>query len=432
MMTRRNILGAGASLALVTPTALLQAAERRDSTRFEEVGAAVSTAVATRDVPGALSVVWQGGKTRCTHFAGVRNIETGAAFTMDTIMGLASMSKPVTVAAAMALVDRGVMRLSDPITRWAPEFANMRVLRRADGPLDDAYAAPRVITIEDLMTHRAGFAYGFYTQGPLAGALIQKLGMGIESPMTADQWMQAIAALPLAYAPGERSNYGHSIDVLGFVVGRAAGSNLRQALRELVLEPAGMPDTDFFIPAAKRTRAAEAYFSPAVGEFTHVKMSGFFADAPASYTSGGQGLVSTPSDYVRFARMLLGGGSVDGRRVLKAASVKQMVTDHLTADQRRFPAFGDARYWDRWGQGLGMTVLRDPALASTQAGVGSFGWAGAFGGWWQADPTRNSILLWMQVCLPAPPIPGTVPSVRSIPGTKGISDFHTRAYAALG
>lgn len=432
MMTRRDILGAGASLALVTPNTLLRAAEKRNAARFDDVGAAVSTAVATRDVPGALSVVWQGGETRCVHSAGVRNVGMGAPFTMDTITGLASMTKPVTAAAAMALVDRGVISLSDPITRWAPEFANMRVLRRPDGPLDDTYAAPRAITIGDLMTHCAGFAYGFYTQGPLAGALIQKLGMGIESNLTADQWMQTIAALPLAYAPGERSNYGHSIDVLGFIVGRAAKSNFRQALRELVLEPTGMPDTDFFIPPAKRDRAAEAYFSPAVGEFTHVKMSGFLADAPASYTSGGQGLVSTPSDYLRFARMLLGGGSIDGRRVLKAASVKQMVADHLTADQRRFPAFGDARYWERWGQGWGMTVLRDPALAATQAGVGSFGWAGAFGGWWQADPTRDSILLWMQECLPAPPIPGSAPSVRSIPGIRGIQDFRTRAYAALG
>jgi CubicO group peptidase (beta-lactamase class C family) len=168
-----------------------------------------------------------------------------------------------------------------------------------------------------------------------------------------------------------------------------------------------------------------------VGEFTHVKMSGFYSATPSSYASGGQGLVSTPADYLRFARMLLGHGSIDGQRVLKSDSVKQMVTDHLTAGQRRFPAFGDPRYWERWGQGLGMTVLRDPALASTPAGLGSFGWGGAFGGWWQGDPTRNAILLWMQECLPAPPIPGAPASVRSIPGVKGVRDFYTRAYAAL-
>jgi CubicO group peptidase (beta-lactamase class C family) len=432
MMTRRSLLSAGAALALATPTTLLRAGESRDAARFDAVGNAVNGAVASRDVPGALSLVWQGGKVRCMHSAGVRNIETSAPVEMDTIMGLASMTKPITVATAMALVDRGKMRLSDPITRWAPEFGNMRVLRRADGPLDDTYPAPRVATIQDLMTHCAGFAYGFYTQGPLAVALIQKLGMGIDSDLTVDQWMQTIAALPLAYAPGERSNYGHSIDVLGFIVGRAAGTTLQQAMRELVLDPAGMEDTSFQTPAEKRARAAEVYFSPAVGEFTHVKMSGFYTGKPASYASGGQGLVSTPADYLRFARMLLAGGSIDGRRVLKADSVKQMVTDHLTAEQRRFPGFGDARYWERWGQGLGMNVLRDPSLASTRAGAGSFGWGGAFGGWWQADPTRNAILLWMQECLPAPPIPGAPPTVRSIPGVKGLQEFQTRAYAALG
>jgi CubicO group peptidase (beta-lactamase class C family) len=433
MMTRRTLLGAGAALALATPTTLLRAGNQpRNVARFDDVGNAVKEAVASRDVPGALSVVWRDGEVRCVHAAGVRSLETGAPLAMDTIMGVASMTKPITVATAMALVDRGKMRLTDPITKWAPEFANMRVLRRFDGPLDDTYAAPRVITIEDLMTHRAGFAYGFYTQGPLAVALIQKLGMGIDSNLTADQWMQTIAALPLAYAPGERFNYGHSIDVLGFIVGRAAGSDLRRAMRELVLDPVGMPDTDFGTPAEKHDRVAGVYFSPAVGEFTSVKMSGFYSPTPASYASGGQGLVSTTADYLRFARMLLGQGSIEGRRVLKTDSVKQMVTDHLTAEQRRFPAFEDAQYWERWGQGLGMTVLRDPALAATQAGVGSFGWSGAFGGWWQGDPTRNSILLWMQECLPAPPIPGAPVSVRSIPGIKGIRDFHTRAYAALG
>ncbi|HXC58451.1 MAG TPA: serine hydrolase domain-containing protein [Steroidobacteraceae bacterium] len=431
MMTRRSLLGAGAALALANP-AMLRAGESRDAARFDAVGEAVKKAVTSRDVPGALSVVWQGGKVRCIHAAGVRSVETGAPLAMDTIMGLASMTKPITVATAMALVDRGKMRLTDPITKWAPEFTNMRVLRRADGALDDTYPAPRVITIQDLMTHCAGFAYGFYTQGPLAVALIQKLGMGIESNLTADQWMQTIAALPLAYAPGERSNYGHSIDVLGFIVGRAAGSDLRRAMRELVLDPTGMPDTDFHTPLAKQDRAAAVYFSPAVGEFTSVKMSGFYSPTPASYASGGQGLVSTAADYLRFARMMLAGGKIDGRRVLKADSVKQMATDHLTAEQRRLPAFGDGRYWDRWGQGLGMTVLRDPALAATKAGVGSFGWAGAFGGWWQADPTRDAILLWMQECLPAPPIPGAPPAVRDIPGINSLREFQARAYTALG
>jgi CubicO group peptidase (beta-lactamase class C family) len=432
-MTRRNVLGATAALALASPSLLAASPPPAapNAGRFGDVGNAVAQAVTSGDVPGALSVVWQDGAIRSQHIAGVRDAGSRTPLEMNTVLGIASMSKPVTVAAAMTLVERGVMKLDDPITRWAPEFANMRVLRKADGPLDDTYAAPRAITVDDLMTHRAGFAYGFYTQGPLAVALISQLGMGIESKLTADAWLRVLAQLPLAYAPGERFNYGHSIDVLGFIVGRAGGSDLRRVLREALFAPLGMEDTDFWIPPAKRERAAQLCYSPAVGEFTAVA-NPFFVDAPPSYVSGGQGLVSTATDYLRFARMLLGEGSLDGRRVLRADSVKRMTTDHLTAAQRTHAAFFDPSYWQRWGQGLGMTVLRNPQLAGTRAGAGSYGWGGAFGGWWQADPTRNALLLWLQECLPAPPLPGAPPSTRGIPGAKAVQEFQALAYAALG
>jgi CubicO group peptidase (beta-lactamase class C family) len=306
----------------------------------------------------------------------------------------------------------------------------MRVLRRPDGPLDDTYPAARAITVEDLMTHRSGLSYGFLAQGPLAGALFSKFGMGIESAMLPDAWMRAMADLPLAYAPGERFNYGHSIDVLGFVIARVAGSNLRQLMRERLFDPLGMRDTDFWIPPEKRARAARVYFSPAPGHFTAVTINGFNGVAPPAYTSGGQGLVSTANDYLKFSRLLLQSGAVDGKRLLQPDSVKRMTEDHLTPTQRQFPAFMDKKYWDRWGCGLGMTVVRNPALAGSSAAAGAFGWGGAFGGWWQADPTRKSILLWLQSCLPAPPAPGVALSPR-VPGATGVFEFQRSAYAAL-
>jgi CubicO group peptidase (beta-lactamase class C family) len=434
MITRRNLLAAGSALAL-SPTALFSAASESSANtdpRFDAVGSAVANAVASRDIPGAVSLVWQGGKLRCVHQDGVRDIQSGAPVDMHTIMPIASMSKPVTVATAMRLIDRRQMKLDDPITRWAPEFANMRVLRNPAGPIDDTYAAPRAITIENLMTHRAGMIYGFNSQGPLAEAMIARVGMGIESTLTADAWMRELASLPLAHEPGSRFSYGHSIDVLGFIIGRVTGRGLRRTMREELFAPLGMEDTDFWIPPARRGRAGRSYFSPAVGQFTPVDIAGFVAASPADYTSGGQGLVSTAADYLKFARMLLDGGKVKGKQLLKAQSVQQMATDHLTAEQRRIPAFWDPQYWQRWGQGLGMTVLRDPKLAATSAGEGSFGWGGAFGGWWQADPTRDAILIWMQQCLPAPPLPGSPPSTRGIPGAKGVQEFQTRAYSALG
>src|SRR5262245_50584548 len=154
-LSRRNLLTAGAALVVAPLPLAAKAAPRRAASpavHFDAVGDVVLDAVNTGDVPGAISVIWQDGAVQCVHRAGTRDISTHAPIGMDTLMGIASMSKPVTVAAALTLVEQGVMKLEDPITRWAPEFANMRVLKRPDGPLDDTYPAPRLITIEDLMT----------------------------------------------------------------------------------------------------------------------------------------------------------------------------------------------------------------------------------------------------------------------------------------
>jgi CubicO group peptidase (beta-lactamase class C family) len=431
IITRRNLLAAGASLAVAShPVFGVKASnDARKLAGFDGVRSATSAAVESGDIPGALSVVWKDGRIRFAQLSGVRNVESHAPVEPSTLFAIASMSKPVTVAVALMLVDQGIFKLDDPITRWAPEFANMRVLRRADGPLHDTYPAPRAITIEDLMTHRSGLSYSFLAQGPLAGALFAKFGMGIESKLSPDEWLQNLAALPLAYAPGERYNYGHSIDVLGFVVGRAAGTALRQVMHERLFDPLRMVDTDFWIPPAKRARAASIYFSPGPGDFKPAAVSGFFGDSPPTYTSGGQGLVSTAPDYLKFAQLLLGGGVVGGKRLLRPGTVKRMTEDHLSDAQRGLP-FMNGVPWGGLGFGLGMPVVVKAGSAWGGAGVGSFGWGGAFGGWWQADPTRNAVLLWLQSCLPAPPVPGKPLSPR-VPGAMGVAEFQGRANAAL-
>jgi CubicO group peptidase (beta-lactamase class C family) len=433
IVTRRALLGSGTLLTLA-PELLLcergaEAKVAKDTARFDPVRAVASSAVQSGDIPGAICVIWKDGKIRCTQLVGVREVEHHAPLEMSTLFGIASMSKPVTVAVALMLMERGLFKLDDPITQWAPEFANMRVLRRPDGPLDDTYPAPRAITVEDLMTHRSGLSYSFLAQGPLAGALFAKVGMGIDSTMSPDEWMRAVAALPLAYAPGERYNYGHSIDVLGFVMARAAGTTLRQVMLERLFGPLGMSDTDFWIPQAKRSRAAALYSSPARGDFSPAPVAGFFGDAPPTYTSGGQGLISTAPDYLKFAQLLLGGGAVGGKRLLREATVKMMTGNHLTAEQRNLP-FMPGVPWGGLGFGLGMPIVMTSTPAWGGAGVGSFGWGGAFGGWWQADPTRNAILLWLQSCLPAPPVPGRPLSPR-VPGAKAVGEFQRLGNAAL-
>jgi CubicO group peptidase (beta-lactamase class C family) len=281
------------------------------------------------------------------------------------------------------------------------------------------------------MTHRSGLAYGFIPPGPLGHALFSRFSMGIESPLAPDAWLAQLAELPLAYSPGERFNYGHSTDVLGFLAARAAGTALRNALKQRVFEPLGMSDTDFWIPPAKRSRMAQNYSSPALSLFARAGIAQFTTDEAAAFASGGQGLVSTADDYLTFANMLLNGGSVNGTQLLKPATVELMMSNRLTAAQRGVPLMGSP-FFTAKGFGLGVSVVTNPEHLAAAAGRGSFGWPGGFGGWWQADPENELVLLWLQECVPGSPIDmGNPRSAPRMPGARALIDFQKKAYAAL-
>jgi CubicO group peptidase (beta-lactamase class C family) len=236
--------------------------------------------------------------------------------------------------------------------------------------------------------------------------------------------MATLAALPLAYAPGARFHYGHSIDVLGFIIGRAMGMSLGEVMRAQLFEPLGMPDTDFWVPPGKRERLAVAYSSGAPGELMPVTIASWVGDAPTAYESAGQGLISTADDYLTFARTLVGGGELNGRRILRRETVALMTTDHLTPEQK-IPA-PSAPVWSVQGQGFGMAVNTTTSGAGR---AGAFGWGGAFGGWWQGDPAEDMVLIWLQHALPAPPRPGQ--AAPHVPGFAGARAFQSAAYAAL-
>ena len=396
---------------------------------FEPLRAIANGAVETGDVPGVVTLVWQGGRILDVHACGVADVANGRPMEREAIFPIASMSKPVTVAAALRLTEQGKLGLEDPIARWAPEFADMRVLKRPDGPLEDTYPAPRAITVEDLMTHRSGLTYGFTSGSPLAAALLKTFGFGIDSAMHPDAWMKALAALPLACAPGERFEYGHSIDVLGFIVGRAAGCSFQEAIRRALFEPLGMADTGFWVPPGKRERFVTNATSPRPGEFTSSPIDSFVAPEPPAYASGGQGLVSTIDDYLAFARMLVRGGEAPGGRLLRPETVASMTTNRLTPAQRQAPFMGMPLFASR-GFGLGLSVVMDAQAHSVMGAgeVGAFGWPGAFGGWWQADPARDAVLIWLQACLPPPPQGGAAPRM---PGMAGALAFQKAAYQVL-
>jgi CubicO group peptidase (beta-lactamase class C family) len=371
------------------------------------MGTAARQAVETADIPGVVTLVWRRGNLLHSDAAGMRDLEAALPMERGTIFRIASMSKPITSVAALILMERGVIRLDDHISKWLPEFANMRVLRHVDAPLQDTYPAPRPITIEDLMTHRSGLAYSFTATGPLNLALHEKFGLETDDAYTPEEFLKTLASFPLRFAPGERFNYGYSTDVLGYLVGRAMKMNLGEALRELVFAPLQMVDTDFWIPPQKRGRAAVLYRSAAPGQFVRLNLPGFMGDAPPKHTAAGYGLVSTADDYLNFARMLLQGGEFNGRRILSADSIRLMTTNRLTGAQREFPQFG-IPFFMAQGFGLGVSTILD-SKKHGWIGVGrpgSFGWPGLFGGWWQADPQEELVMIWLQQTLPPQPPAG--------------------------
>ncbi|MGV9803548.1 serine hydrolase domain-containing protein [Mycobacterium sp. NPDC003449] len=340
---------------------------------------------------GAVTLAWQAGNLLQVNVLGNRDVDAGLPMQRDTIFRIASMTKPVTVAAAMALVDEGKLTLTDPVTKWLPELTDMRVLREPRGPLDRTEPARRPITVDDLMTHRSGLAYVFSVLGPL-GAAYGKLSLRQDQ----DRWLAEVAQLPLAHQPGDRLTYSHATDVLGIVLSRIEGRPLAQVLAERILGPLGMTDTGFSVDAEGRRRAATMYKLTAENTLTHDVMGPPpIADPP--FCAGGAGLFSTADDYLTFARMLLGGGTVDGVRVLSPESVRTMRTDRLTAEQKQHPFLG-APFWVGRGFGLNLSVVTDPGKSRQlfgPGGVGTFSWPGAYGTWWQADPSAELILIYL-------------------------------------
>jgi CubicO group peptidase (beta-lactamase class C family) len=352
----------------------------------------------------------------------------------DTLFRIASMTKPVTSVAALILMEEGKLALDDPITRWAPEFKDMRVLKSPTGPLDETYPAPREITIEDLMTHRAGLAYGFTSIGPIAYAHQKALGDVLDNTMTPDQWMEALGSLPLSYPPGDRFHYSHATDVLGFIVGRIAGTGFRQFLVDRIFNPLAMKDTDFYIPPQKRDRAAVVYrLDEDSGRLEPVPFRQY--DAPPVFCGGGGGLVSTVDDYLRFARMLLGAGEVDGVRLLRAETVELMTTDRLTAAQHEVTFMG-MPFWAGQGFGLGLSMVTDPEKQAWMGAgsKGAFGWPGAFGTWWQADPAEDMVILYMiQNSIPLGPEAAAQLATGQRMGARvALPMFQKLIYSALG
>jgi CubicO group peptidase (beta-lactamase class C family) len=355
--------------------------------------------VARGEMPGLVTLVSRHGETH-VDVIGTQAIGGNDPMRRDTIFRISSMTKPITAAATMILVEECKLRLDEPVDRLLPELAERRVLTRLDAQLDDTVPAQRSITVRDLLTFRMGFGQMMAPPDAypiLQAANAQQIGMGPPNPSSMpapDEWMRRLGSLPLMHQPGERWMYNTGSDVLGVLIARAAGQEFETFLRERIFEPLGMKDTGFSVPAAKLDRLATSYWTNAETGALEVfdEAAGGQWSRPPAFPSGAGGLVSTIDDYLAFGQMMLNKGKYGNERLLSRPSVETMTTDQLTPAQKAVSGLLPSDFDNRgWGFGVSIVTRRDD-LAAT---LGRYGWDGGLGTSWSSDPGEDMVAILM-------------------------------------
>jgi len=375
------------------------------------------------EVPGIVMGVRRHGEVH-VDTVGNMSLDGPEQVARDTIFRIASMSKPITAAATMILLEEGKLRLDDAAQKWLPELAARRVLTRIDAPLDETVPAQRPITVRDLLTLTLGFGVLFTPPGEypiLWAASAQQIGMmppRRQVQLDPDEWIRRLGRLPLMSQPGERWLYGTGYDVLSVLIARVSGQPVETFLRERIFEPLGMKDTGFSVPADNLDRLASCYIpNPATGTlelFDGGEQSRW--SRPPIFPSGADGLVSTLDDYLAFGQMMLNQGKYGNERILSRLSVEVMTTDQLTPAQKAvsslppLPGFFETH---GWGFGVGIVTRRDD-LALVP---GRFGWDGSLGTSWFSDPKEDLV--------------GILLTQRVLTTLDVLHDFSTLVYQAI-
>lgn len=342
-------------------------------------------------VPGAVTLVARHGRVVYFDAVGYRDAETKAPMTTDTIFRIASMTKPIASVALMMLYEEGHFLLSDPIAKFLPEFASMKVAQaatpaEAGGAPYKLVPATRPINFKHVLTHTAGFpnSYRGITREEYAKTYARK-----SASETMTDVVKRLATMPLNFNPGEAWEYGPATDVVGRLVEVISGLTLDEYLQKRIFAPLKMNDTHFYLPAAKLNRFVASY-EPDKTNGNKIKLveapnaQSRWLKEPHNYFSGAGGLVSTAADYVRFHQMMLNGGELDGVRLLGRKTVELMTANHT----------GDLPLWlpgPGYGFGLGYSVVKDIGVTGQAGSAGMYGWGGAFCTYFQVDPKEELI-----------------------------------------
>lgn len=375
--------------------------------KLEAIPAAIRKAVDEKKIAGGSALIAKKGKVVHLSTAGMQDIDAKAPIKESTIFRIASMSKPITSVAAMILVEEGRIKVTDPLSKYVPEYKEMKVLVPSkDGKEIETVAANREITIHDLLTHSSGITYGLLNK-PVLSKMYADAGIidGLaETKITIGDNIKKLAKLPLCCQPGTAWEYGLNTDVLGYVVEVASGKTLDEFLHERIFKPLKMNDSHFVLPKEKRSRLAAVYQpgpdktiskleKPFVQGTMNVSVNYPVYDE-SKYYSGGAGLVSTIGDYFRFSQMMLNKGELNGARVLKAETVEMMTKNQLGAIRVAFGSF------DLMGYGFGILSEKAKEMTKDPAGAGSFSWGGAFGTFFWIDPKNELVCVLMVQAFP--------------------------------
>ena len=346
--------------------------------------------------PGVVVAVARHGKLVHLESAGFMDVASSTPMRPDAVFRIYSMTKAVTAAAVAQLIERGKIRLDDPVSKYIPAFAQVQVYAGGPAASPTLRAPARPVTIAHLLTHSAGLTYGAFSNTPVDS--IYRRARVMDPARTIAEFADSIAKLPLLFEPGSQWNYSMSMDVLGRVVEVASGKTFDRYLDEELFGPLGMRETAFHATPAMEGRIVTAYARVPGGTLRpDATLLGADFRAEGKVFAGGQGLLSTIADYLRFTQMLLNGGELDGNRVLKRETVAMMMRNHLPPEITPItpPPLGEKR---GYGQGFGGVVLLDSAASGLPASPGVYQWCGYAGTFFWVDRSADLIgMLWTQV-----------------------------------